>query len=99
MELGIYGLGRMGANMTVRLVRGGHRVVASNRSPGPVNEAAAVGAVSGFTIEEMVSTLQESPRIVWMMVPCGQVTDDTSHPILGLLKPGDIIIAGGYSDF
>ncbi|HEX5545938.1 MAG TPA: NAD(P)-binding domain-containing protein, partial [Ktedonobacterales bacterium] len=68
MELGIFGLGRMGANMTVRLVRSGHRVVASNRSPGPVNEAASVGAVPAFTLEEMVSKLQESPRIVWMMV-------------------------------
>ena len=54
MELGIYGLGRMGGNMAVRLVRGGHRVVASNRSRGPVNEAAAAGAVPAFTIEEMV---------------------------------------------
>jgi len=99
MELGIYGLGRMGANMTVRLARGGHRVVASNRSPGPVNEAAAAGATPAFTIEEMVSKLQESPRIVWMMVPSGQVTDDTLHHIMGLLKPGDIIIDGGNSNF
>ncbi len=99
MELGIYGLGRMGANMTVRLVRGGHRVVAANRSPGPVNEAEAAGAIPAFTIEEMVSKLQESPRIVWMMVPSGQVTDDTLHHIMGLLKTGDIIIDGGNSNF
>ncbi|HEX6540385.1 MAG TPA: decarboxylating 6-phosphogluconate dehydrogenase [Ktedonobacterales bacterium] len=99
MELGIFGLGRMGANMTVRLVKGGHRVVASNRSPGPVHEAAAAGAIPAFTIEEMVSKLQESPRIVWMMVPAGQVTDDTLHHIMGLLKPGDIIVDGGNSNF
>ena len=53
MELGIYGLGRMGANMAVRLLRGGHRVVASNRSPDPVKEAAEAGAVPAYTIEEI----------------------------------------------
>ncbi len=57
MELGIYGLGRMGGNMAVRLIRGGHRVVASNRSAEPVNEAAAAGAVPAFSIEEMVSEI------------------------------------------
>ena len=99
MELGIYGLGRMGANMAVRLLRGGHRVVASNRSPDPVKEAAEAGAVPAYTIEEMVSNLQDTPRIVWMMVPSGQVTDDTLHHIMGLLNEGDIIIDGGNSNF
>ncbi len=76
MELGIYGLGRMGGNMAIRLLRGGHRVVASNRSRGPVDEAAQSGAVPAYTIAEMVQNLQQSPRIVWLMVPSGQVTDD-----------------------
>ena len=99
MELGIFGLGRMGGNMAVRLLRGGHRVVASNRSRGPIDEAAAEGAVAAYTIEEMVQQLQERPRIVWLMVPAGQVTDDTLHHVMTLLDPGDIIIDGGNSNF
>jgi len=99
MELGIYGLGRMGANMALRLVQGGHRVVASNRSPGPVDEAAKNGCVPAYTIEEMVSKLEASPKIVWLMVPAGKVTDDTLDHVMTLLKPGDIIIDGGNSNF
>ncbi len=99
MELGIYGLGRMGANMTTRLLRDGHRVVASNRSPGPVDEAAAEGAVPAYTIEEMVSKLEVSPKIVWLMVPSGQVTDDALNHVMSLLQPGDIIIDGGNSNW
>ncbi len=99
MELGLFGLGRMGGNMVVRLVRGGHRVVASNRSRGPVDEAAGQGAVAAYSIEEMVGKLQESPRVVWLMVPAGQVTDDTLHHVMSLLKQGDIIIDGGNSNF
>ncbi len=99
MEIGIFGLGRMGGNMALRLVRGGHRVVASNRSRGPVDEAAAEGAIPAYTIEDMVQQLQERPRIVWLMVPAGQVTDDTLHHVMSLLDPGDIIIDGGNSNF
>ncbi len=99
MELGIYGLGRMGANMATRLVQGGHRVVASNRSRGPVDEAAALGAVPAYTMEEMVSKLEATPKIVWLMVPSGQVTDDALDHVMSLLKPGDIIIDGGNSNF
>ncbi len=99
MELGIYGLGRMGGNMATRLVRGGHRVVASNRSRGPVDEAAALGATPAYTMEEMVGKLEASPRIVWLMVPSGQVTDDAVDHAMSLLKPGDIIIDGGNSNF
>jgi 6-phosphogluconate dehydrogenase len=99
MEIGIYGLGRMGANMAVRLARGGHRVVASNRSAGPVAEAAAQGAEPAYTLEEMVAKLQERPRIVWLMVPSGQVTDDALHHAMSLLAPGDIIVDGGNSNY
>ena len=99
MELGIFGLGRMGGNMALRLVRGGHRVVASNRSRGPIDEAAAGGAIPAYSIEEMVQKLQERPRIVWLMVPAGQITDDTLHHVMTLLDPGDIIIDGGNSNF
>ncbi len=99
MELGIYGLGRMGGNMATRLVQGGHRVVASNRSRGPVDEAATLGAVPAYTMEEMVGKLEASPKIVWLMVPSGQVTDDALDHVMGLLKAGDIIIDGGNSNF
>jgi 6-phosphogluconate dehydrogenase len=99
MELGIYGLGRMGANMATRLLRAGHRVVASNRSPGPVDEAAAEGAIPAYTIEEMVSKLEATPKVVWLMVPAGQVTDDALDHVMSLLKPGDIIIDGGNSNW
>jgi 6-phosphogluconate dehydrogenase len=99
MELAIYGLGRMGANMVVRLVQGGHTVVASNRSPGPVQEAAAVGAIPAFSLEEMVQKLTSSPKIVWLMVPAGAVTDQTIQHVLTLLRPGDIIIDGGNSNW
>jgi len=99
MELGLYGLGRMGGNMVIRLARGGHRVVACNRSPGPVQEAANQGAITAYSPEELVSKLTESPRIVWVMVPSGQVTDDTIQHFMKLLSPGDIIIDGGNSNF
>jgi 6-phosphogluconate dehydrogenase len=99
MELGLYGLGRMGANMVLRLVRGGHRVVASNRSPGPVQEVAAQGAVPAANLADLVSKLQEHPRAVWLMVPSGKVTDDHVQEVAGLLAPGDIIIDGGNSNW
>jgi 6-phosphogluconate dehydrogenase len=99
MELALFGLGRMGGNMVIRLVRGGHRVVAGNRSSGPVDEAGQHGAIPAYSMEEMVGKLQESPKIVWLMVPAGQITDDTLHHAMSLLKPGDIIIDGGNSNF
>ena len=99
MELAIYGLGRMGANMVVRLVRGGHTVVAANRSPGPVQEAATAGAMPAYTLEEAAQKLTSSPKIVWLMVPAGAVTDQTLQHVLTLLRPGDIIIDGGNSNW
>jgi 6-phosphogluconate dehydrogenase len=99
MELALYGLGRMGGNMVIRLQQGGHRVIAGNRSRGPVDEAIKHGVVPAYTIEEMVRELQASPKIVWLMVPAGQVTDDTLHHVMSLLQPGDIIIDGGNSKF
>jgi 6-phosphogluconate dehydrogenase len=99
MELGLFGLGRMGANMVLRLVRGGHRVVASNRSPAPIQEVAAQGAVPAANLQQLVAELQVRPRIVWLMVPSGQVTEDILHQTMDLLSPGDIIVDGGNSNF
>jgi 6-phosphogluconate dehydrogenase len=99
MELGFIGLGRMGANMAHRLVRGGHRVVAYNRSPEKTREVAGLGAVASFTIEDLVNELKETPKAVWTMVPAGDATTQQIKSLIPLLKPGDIIIDGGNSNF
>ena len=98
MEIGIYGLGRMGGNMATRLARGGHRVVASNRSRGPVDEAAAQGAVPAYTIEEMAAKLTP-PRVLWAMVPAGAVTDQALEDFAHHASPGDVFVDGGNSNF
>ncbi|MBF6614722.1 MAG: decarboxylating 6-phosphogluconate dehydrogenase [Chloroflexi bacterium] len=99
MELGFIGLGRMGANMVERLLLGGHRIVAYNRSPEKTREAAQNGAVPTFSLEELVSNLQEMPRAVWIMVPAGDPTTQQIRQLIPLLKEGDIIIDGGNSNF
>src|SRR5438477_8704905 len=99
MELGFIGLGRMGANMVERLLLGGHRIVAYNRSPGKTREAAAHGAVATFSIEELVGSLKESPKAVWIMVPVGDPTTQQIVQLIPLLRSGDIIIDGGNSNF
>jgi 6-phosphogluconate dehydrogenase len=99
MELGFIGLGRMGANMVERLLLGGHRIVAYNRSPDKTREAAEHGAVATFSIEELVQNLQESPKAVWIMVPAGDPTTQQIRQLIPLLKEDDIIIDGGNSNF
>ena len=74
MDIGITGLGRMGAGMAERWVRNGHRVVAHNRSRGPIDELAGKGAEPAYSIEELVGKLQ-APRAVWIMLPAGDVRD------------------------
>jgi 6-phosphogluconate dehydrogenase len=99
MEIGLYGLGRMGANMVRRLVRSGdHRVVAGNRSPGPVDDAASEGAEGAYSMEEMVEKLG-APRTIWTMVPAGDVTEQTLLNFADLMEEGDILIDGGNSYF
>jgi 6-phosphogluconate dehydrogenase len=96
MQLGMIGLGRMGANMARRLLKGGHQCVAYNRSPQAVaalvKDTAAVGATS---LADLVSKLT-APRVVWMMVPAGAV-DETIADLLPHLERGDILIDGGNS--
>ncbi|HEY0069890.1 MAG TPA: decarboxylating 6-phosphogluconate dehydrogenase [Chloroflexia bacterium] len=99
MELGFIGLGRMGANMVERLLRGGHRIVAYNRSADKTREAAEHGAVATFSLQELVDALQERPRAVWIMVPAGDPTMQQINQLIPLLEPGDIIIDGGNSNF
>jgi 6-phosphogluconate dehydrogenase len=98
MDIGLYGLGRMGGNMVTRLVRGGHRVVAGNRSPGPVDEAKTEGAVGAYSIEEMAKQLKP-PRVLWSMVPSGEVTDHTLDEFARYAAGGDILVDGGNSYF
>ena len=98
MDIAIVGLGRMGANMAQRLLNGGHRVVANNRSPEPIDELAAKGAVPAYTLEDVVRELPQ-PRVVWLMVPAGKPVDDQIDTLLPLLAKGDLIIDGGNSRY
>ncbi len=101
MEIGFIGLGRMGGNMVIRLAQGGHRVVAFNRTYAKTEEVAKEhpAIVPAKTIEEMVAQLHDSPKLVWIMVPNGKPVDDQIDELMTVLKPGDIIIDGGNSNF
>jgi 6-phosphogluconate dehydrogenase len=98
MDIAMIGLGRMGANMAQRLVRGGHRVVGYD----PAAAARALleknGAETAVSLEAMVSALK-APRIVWLMVPAGAITDGTITNLMPLLAAGDTIIDGGNSNY
>lgn len=96
MQVAILGLGRMGMNMARRLLRGGHRVVAWNRTPAKVEEIAAEGAQGAGSLEEAVELLTP-PRAVWLMLPAGTVTDETIVRLAKILSPGDCILEGGNS--
>lgn len=98
MRLGIYGLGRMGANMARRLSRSGIEVVAHNRSAGPIDELVAEesGITGAYDLEQFVAALP-SPRIVWLMLPAGEVTGQAIEQLLPLLSAGDVLIDGGNS--
>jgi len=98
MQLGMIGLGRMGANMTLRLMRGGHEVVGYDRNPESVSAAAKEGAEPALSLEELVSKLAP-PRHVWMMVTSGAPVTATIEALAPLLDPGDAIIDGGNSNY
>jgi 6-phosphogluconate dehydrogenase len=98
MELGMIGLGKMGANMAQRLVRGGHRVVGFDPGAEARQRIEGFGAGSADSLQAMVATLA-APRAVWMMVPAGDITGSTVDALLSLLAPGDTIIDGGNSNY
>jgi len=98
MELGMVGLGRMGGNMAKRLVRGGHTVVVWNRDPAKVEELTKVGAQGAKTLAEVVKSLKK-PRSIWVMLPSGEVTENTILELAKLCEPGDTLIDGGNSYF
>jgi len=98
MEIAMIGLGRMGANMAQRLMRGGHKVVGYD----PAEAARAMleknGAATAASLEQMVAKLQ-TPRVIWLMVPAGEITDKTVNALVPLLAAGDTIIDGGNSNY
>ncbi len=98
MEIGMIGLGRMGANMTRRLMRGGHRCVVYDRSAEAVQKMKSEGAQGAASLEELVKTLKK-PRAVWLMLPSGDPTEDVVNALAGQLEAGDVIIDGGNSHY
>lgn len=98
MELGMIGLGRMGANMTERLVLGGHRVITYDRSAEAVQRVVDKGAVGAHSLADFVKQLGP-PRAIWLMVPSGDPVDQTIAQLLPQLSKGDILIDGGNSNY
>jgi len=98
MKLGLVGLGRMGANMAERLVRGGHDVAGFDPSTDARAAAKAKGIAPADSLEALVKALP-TPRVVWLMVPAGKITDDTVDALLSMLAEGDTVIDGGNSNY
>ncbi len=96
MDVGMIGLGRMGANMAQRLRRGGHRAVGFDPNPDARTRAAAEGIEPASSLAELVGELT-TPRVLWLMVPAGQVVDDTLAQLLPLLASDDVVVDGGNS--
>jgi 6-phosphogluconate dehydrogenase len=98
MRIGVIGLGRMGANISRRLMRGGHQVVAFDLNPDSVRDLSAEGATGAGSLEEAAAQLQ-APRVFWLMLPAGAPTEDTVAALRTLLQAGDVVIDGGNSFF
>lgn len=98
MQLGMVGLGKMGANMTKRLIDGGHDLVVTDLNADAIAASEKEGATGAATLEELVGKLS-SPRAVWVMVPSGGPTESTLQALKGLLSAGDIVIDGGNSNY
>jgi 6-phosphogluconate dehydrogenase len=98
MELAMVGLGKMGLNMATRLMRGGHRVIGFDLNEEAIKQAMNNGAEGAHTLEDVTKKLK-SPRIVWVMVPSGKITDDTIENLYKVLGKGDTVIDGGNSNY
>jgi 6-phosphogluconate dehydrogenase len=98
VDLALIGLGRMGLNMALRLLRGGHRVVVHNRSQDPVRTAMGEGAENAAAMADLL-TLLEPPRVAWLMLPAGPVTEAHFVEVLGVLEPGDLVVDGANSRY
>ena len=99
MEIGMIGLGRMGGNMVLRLVRKQHRVIGFDRSQDAVKEVQAQGAIGASSLEELCSAFQSKPRVFWVMLPAGKPTSETIDRLTELADKGDIIIDGGNTNW
>ena len=99
MEMGMVGLGRMGGNMVLRLLKRGHRMIAFDRSADAVKAHEAQGAVGADSLEELVKKFETKPRVIWIMVPAGDPTTQTINELIRLGDPGDIIIDGGNTNW
>ena len=98
MQMAMIGLGRMGANMARRLMRGGHQVVAFNRTRDSIDRLAKEGAIPAYTLKEAVAKLAP-PRVLWLMVPAGEPTEENVRSLAGLCQAGDVVVDGGNSYF
>lgn len=98
MRLAMIGLGKMGGNMSERLMTGGHEVIAFDRSAEAISKYAAMGATPSSSAADAASKMA-APRVVWVMVPAGKPTDDTITELATVMKKGDVIIDGGNSNF
>lgn len=102
MRIGMVGLGRMGANMTTRLLRGGHEVVVWDRSAEAVARSAEGGAEAAGSLADLAQRLGApgaGPRVAWVMVPSGEATEQTIAELGALLAPGDVLVDGGNSNY
>jgi 6-phosphogluconate dehydrogenase len=98
MRIGMIGLGKMGANMTERLLKGGHEVVAFDLSADALQQAANEGAETASSLAELAGKLS-APRAAWVMLPAGAVTNSTIDELAGLFSAGDVIVDGGNSNY
>ena len=98
MQLGMVGLGRMGANMVRRLLRGGHECVVFDRSAESVKQLASEGPVGATSLADFVRSLRK-PRVAWIMIPAGDATEQVLMDLAALMEPDDTIIDGGNSYF
>jgi 6-phosphogluconate dehydrogenase len=98
MQLGMVGLGRMGANMAERLLRGGHKVTGFDPNADARKALESKGASTVDSLQALVKNLS-TPRVIWLMVPAGKITDDTVETLLSLLAAGDTVIDGGNSNY
>jgi 6-phosphogluconate dehydrogenase len=98
MQLAMIGLGRMGGNMTERLLKGGHEVVVWDRSADAVKASAGLGAAGAADLRDLCARLS-TPRVIWIMVPAGKPVDDTIEALIPLLGKGDVLIDGGNSNY
>ena len=98
MQIGMIGLGKMGANMTTRLVNGGHHIVVTDRKPEAVEAAAAGGAVPAKSLDDLAESL-DAPRVVWVMVPSGAPTESVLDALSQRLDEDDLVVDGGNSNY